>query len=298
MDLVSYHSNARHFWAVLLAGGDGTRLQSLTLKIAGDTRPRQFCRIFGDKSLLQQTRERIAPLFLPDRTMFVVTRAHEAFYRGDLAGVDYHRVVAQPRNRGTGVAIATTLLHLLRRDEDPLVAFFPCDHYYSDDDAFVRTVSSAMGFAQTYPQSIVLLGAEAHGPEIEYGWIEPGPLMQSAAGISLLRVKRFWEKPALPQSQSLLNRGCLWNTFVTLGRASTFLELLRMQAPDVLEEVAAGDGWDDLDAVYRRVRNLDFSREALAPMPQRLLVVRDAGSGWADLGNPTRVFDTFSSKLY
>src|SRR5580698_2524099 len=112
-------------WGVLLAGGDGTRLQSLTRQIAGDSRPKQFCRIFGGKSLLGETLERIDPLFRADQTMFVVTKAHEAFYREDLRLTDDSRVLAQAQNRGTAVAIAAALLRIVHRDADAVVAFFP-----------------------------------------------------------------------------------------------------------------------------------------------------------------------------
>jgi len=89
-----------------------------------------------------------------------------------------------------------------------------------------------------------------------------------------------------------LNLGCLWNTFVTVGRANTFLELLRSRIPSVLPQIAAGVAHDDLG--YRDVQPVDFSREVLAPLPHRLLVVRDTSSGWADLGNPRLVIDTLA----
>ena len=63
----------RHFWAVLLAGGDGIRLRDLTLRIVGDHRPKQFCPITGSESLPRQTRTRLAPLFSGDRQVFVVS---------------------------------------------------------------------------------------------------------------------------------------------------------------------------------------------------------------------------------
>src|SRR5260370_24211500 len=133
---MSPDSNGRPFWAVLLAGGDGTRLHSLTLKIAGDSRPKQFCRIFGGKSLLTQTEERLEPLFRRDRTTFVVTRDHERYYGEDLGRTDPSRIIVQPQNRGTGVAIATSLFRIMQREANPFVAFFPCDHYYSNADDF------------------------------------------------------------------------------------------------------------------------------------------------------------------
>jgi mannose-1-phosphate guanylyltransferase len=79
---------AGHRSAVVLAGGDGTRLQSLTLEIAGDPRPKQFCSFFGGKTLLAQTRSRLEALFHADRELFVVTRSHETYYREELRDVD------------------------------------------------------------------------------------------------------------------------------------------------------------------------------------------------------------------
>jgi mannose-1-phosphate guanylyltransferase len=286
-------SSRQRSWAVLLAGGDGTRLQSLTRQIAGDSRPKQFCRIFGGKSLLGQTLERVDPLFHADRTMFVVTRAHEAFYREDLRRDD-SRVLAQAQNRGTAVAIAAALLRIVRQDADAVVAFFPCDHYYSDDDAFASTVRAALTAAGEYPASLILVGADAHYPEVEYGWIETGLELRGSSPAALSRVNRFWEKPSLPKARELLRRGCLWNTFVTIGRADAFLELLCAGIPDVVFRLAGALTNNDLDCAYGEVRAVDFSREVLAPQPHRLLVLRDAASGWTDLGNPARVFQTLA----
>jgi len=114
---------SRPLWAVMLAGGDGVRLQSLTLRIAGDSRPKQFCSIFGGESLLTQTRARLESLFHVDRELFVVTRAHEKYYRDELRNVDDSRIIPQPLNRGTGVAVAVALLHILQRDADAVVVF-------------------------------------------------------------------------------------------------------------------------------------------------------------------------------
>jgi mannose-1-phosphate guanylyltransferase len=281
------HGQAR--WAVVLAGGDGTRLQSLTLKISGDSRPKQFCSLFGGKSLLSQTWQRLEPLFRNDHTMFVLTRAHERFYREELPGAENSCMFVQPENRGTGVAITAAILKIMRSDIDAIVAFFPCDHYYADEDAFALTIRSAMAFAEEHPTSLILLGAQAHYPEVEYGWIEPG---QAISDLALSRVNRFWQKPSLREAQALLRRGCLWNTFVTVGRAETFLELLCAEIPDVVSSIAAALTDQDLDSAYRGVRTVDFSHAVLVPQPHRLLVVRDAASGWTDLGNPTRVIDT------
>jgi mannose-1-phosphate guanylyltransferase len=289
---IGMHSfqRSRHRWGVLLAGGEGTRLQDLTLKIAGDSRPKQFCSIFGGESLLAQTRARLEPIIHTDRELFVVTRTHETYYRAELQNVDDSRIIQQPLNRGTGVAVAMALLHILQRDANAVVVFVPCDHYYSDVDAIGRTIRAAISGAEQYPDSIVLVGAKANYPEVEYGWIELDAAI-SDAPTPLLRVNRFWEKPSLPQAQALLRGGCLWNTFVTVGHANAILDLVCSQVPDVVLSLSKALAENELDVAYGQMPTVDFSRQVLALQPHRLLAVPDTKSGWADLGNPTRVID-------
>lgn len=154
----------REPWAVILAGGDGVRLRPLTRLISGDDRPKQFCPIFGGRSLLAHTRTRLAGMASVDRTLFVVTRAHERFYLPELHDVDPHRIVVQPVNRGTGTAVAYALLRIIHDDPCAVVAFFPSDHYYSDESRFQSAVESAVAIAAEHRESLVLLGAEATHP--------------------------------------------------------------------------------------------------------------------------------------
>jgi mannose-1-phosphate guanylyltransferase len=281
---------AGHRWAVVLAGGDGTRLQSLTLEITGDRRPKQFCSFFGGETLLTQTRARLESLFHVDRELFVVTRSHETYYREELRNVDESRIIQQPLNRGTGVAVAVALVHILQSDPDAVVVLVPCDHYYSDDEAFDRAIRSVISSAEQYPNAVVLLGAEARYAEIEYGWIEVGSAI-SDTPVPLFRVNRFWEKPTMLQAQELLRRGCLWNTFVTAGRASTFLDVLRAEVPNVVLAINKALADNELEAAYRVIPAVDLSHQIFAPQPHRLLIVRDVTSGWADLGSPSRVME-------
>ncbi|HSO74574.1 MAG TPA: sugar phosphate nucleotidyltransferase [Blastocatellia bacterium] len=282
-------------WAILLAGGDGTRLQGLTRKITGDLRPKQFCRLFGDRSLLGHTRNRLRPIFSDDRTVFVVTRDHERFYREELADANPSRVLTQPANRGTGVAIIVALLRILQYDADAVVAVFPSDHYFADEAAFAATVRSSLVAASTYTESVILIGAEPQGPEVGYGWIEPaGPFASSSHHPPLLRVSGFREKPPLATARELMKRGGLWNTFVTVGHARAFLELLRSTVPDAMVKIADALARDDLDAAYLDLDTIDFSMAVLSREPHRLLVIPDAASGWTDLGDPDRVIETLT----
>jgi len=278
-----------HVWAVLLAGGDGTRLRNLTVRIAGDDRPKQYCPIIGAESLLSQTRARLDPLFPDDRQVFVVSRAHERYYSKELADARESLVIAQPANRGTAVGIIIALVQVMQADPDAIVGFFPCDHHYSDDESFRSIIRAATAGAEGFPGSLVIVGAEAEYAETEYGWIEPGLTVLETQTEPLCRVNRFWEKPTLPQARALLQSGCLWNTFVTIGSAATFLELVCSEVPDVVLSVARALADNDLAPTYAQLPVVDFSRDILAHRPKRLLVPRDSRSGWADLGSPDRV---------
>jgi mannose-1-phosphate guanylyltransferase len=223
-----------------------------------------------------------------------MSRAHERYYREDLTDAGESCVIEQPLNRGTGIAIIVTLCGLLQRDHDALVAFFPCDHFYADNDSFRLTIQSAIASVEQNPESIILVGADAEYPDVEYGWIEPGFVVSESASGPLSHVNRFWEKPSLRQAHDLLSRGCLWNTFVTVGRATSFFEMLSSQVPEAVLAISRAMADNTLDAAYAPLDPVDFSRAVLANLPHRLLVLRDRTSGWADLGSPARVLDTLS----
>ncbi|HKQ51522.1 MAG TPA: sugar phosphate nucleotidyltransferase [Pyrinomonadaceae bacterium] len=288
-------------WGVILAGGDGTRLRPLTELIAGDDRPKQFCPILGGKTLLEQTRRRVARAVLPEQTLFVVTRKHERFYHAQLADVAGERLVVQPRNQGTAPAILYGLLRLARVCPDAVVAFFPSDHYFSDDESFMERVEAAFEIAEARPDLITLLGITPEGPEEEYGWIEPASPILTKNPDALCRVRRFWEKPNHVLARRLQERGCLWNSFVMVARVSAFLGMIRRAVPDLYHAFAAArtilgtDGEDSaVRSLYHQIPESNFSREVLAASPNDLAVLPVSNVGWSDWGDPGRVLSTLA----
>lgn len=300
-------------WAVILAGGSGVRLEPLTRRLFGDGIngegcPKQFCTLFGDKTLLHHTRARISPIVLPERTAYAVVRAHHPYYRRQLAEVAPQRIFVQPANRGTTAGIAFALARIAAICPDAIVGFFPADHYFADEYAFVETLDRAYCLAEQHPESILLLGAAPEHPEVEYGWIEPcGERAASEAaspGSSLFRVRRFWEKPSPELARKLFDAGCLWNTFVMLAQVQAFLAVLKQSVPEVfrafepLIDPSLSSAPHQADALtvqaYNALASGDFSRQVLSAIPERLAVLRLENAGWSDLGTPERLMATWS----
>lgn len=166
-------------WGVILAGGDGTRLQRLTRLICGDDRPKQFCPLVGNDTLLEQTRKRAELSIAFEQILFPLTKSHHAFYLQE-PGIRPSQRIVQPANKGTAPPILYSLLSIEQHDKDAIVAILPCDHHYSDEQAFTVALDSAFDIAGQRTDSVVLLGAPPQGPEVEYGWIELGASARAA----------------------------------------------------------------------------------------------------------------------
>ena len=285
-------------WAVILAGGDGKRLLPLTRKLSGDDRPKQFCRLLGTQTLLEQTLRRVGRVVDPDHTFTVVTKSHEKFY-SQLSG-DF---LVQPLNQGTTPAIVYSLVRVHELDPRAVVAFFPSDHYFGDDDAFSASVGQAFEFAESHTRDVVLLGVKPDRPETAYGWIEPdGPALESRSG-TVFRVRRFWEKPSLSAAADLVKRGCFWNSFVIAGRVESLLGLVRAAVPALLwpfqklaPKLFTKDEETSVLKIYQEIRPSGFSQDVLSVCSRKLAVLCSKTLQWTDVGDVDRALALIRSK--
>ena len=281
---------------ILLAGGDGTRLASLTRRLAGDGRPKQFCRLIGDDTLLEQTRRRARLLIGPERLVSVVTRHHERFYGPALEDAPPRSIVVQPENRGTAPAVLYALSRLAWVAPGGPVVMLPSDHHVSDDAAFMARVECALNAVEARPEIVVLLGIEPDRPEVEYGWIEPAELIHGRWPWPIYRVRRFWEKPSRSIAERLEAAGCLWNCFVVVATATTLERLIGRATPELYGAFAPlrtrlGTPWeeDTARAVYAHLPSTDLSRHVFQACAESLAVLPVTGVSWTDLGDPLRV---------
>ena len=283
-------------YAVILAGGDGSRLKSLTRAVSGDDRPKQFCPILGGKSLLDATRDRVRMSVAVENTFFSLTAKHERFYQAALWDVPESRQVIQPENRGTAPAILYALMRVAAVDPNAVVAFFPSDHFFTDDDRFMQQIDSAFRAAEIESDSVLLLGLEPDKAESSYGWIEPSASLFGSEPGGVSRVARFWEKPTRRMAEQLMGSGCLWNSFVMVGRADAFLAMFRTHLKDTFRMfdiskrmLLTSQERPLVRAIYSWLRDSNFSSDVLEKATGMLMVMRVADVGWSDLGEPHRV---------
>lgn len=288
----------RDRWAVILAGGDGTRLQSMTRAITGDNRPKQFVPVIGGSTLLNQTRRRVALSFEPTQTMIVVTQKHRRFYE---PLISENLLLEQPSNKGTAPAILYALMRVAARSPKAVVALFPSDHFFADDEEFMSHIDIALDAVEVQPETVMLLGITPTAPETEYGWIEPQPSILASAKKSITRVSKFWEKPGLSLATSLMDRGCLWNSFVMVGCVDALLKMTRAAMPEmyasfetITSTFETANEHKALAELYSQIEDSNFSHQVLAVRPEDLMVMRVGDVGWSDLGEPNRVLSALT----
>jgi mannose-1-phosphate guanylyltransferase len=282
--------------AVILAGGDGTRLLDLTRRITGCERPKQFCPITSDETMLAATEKRIGLNIRPENTFFSLTAPHEPYFRELLSHVSKRQKIVQPENKGTGAAILYSLFRLERINPEATVAFFPADHFVSDDSLFMDHVDRAFREVTKKPGSLVLLGIEPTSPETSYGWIELDEEHGNEKSVDIAGVRKFWEKPKQGVASELMDLGCLWNSFVVVGKVKSFLRQFSQQVPYMyrlfcMVSVVIGTSAEriSMKTIYSMIDRSDFSKAVLENVREDLCVLRVRGVSWSDLGEPRRV---------
>jgi len=282
-------------WALVLAGGDGSRLRSLTTTPEGVSVPKQFCSLRGGPSLIQDALSRGEAVAPRERICAIVAEQHRRWWEKPLWSLPRHNVIVQPANRGTAIALMLAVLHIAARDSRARIVVLPSDHYVHDEAALARTLHEAVANLRENDGDVRLLGIAPENADCELGYIVPG----APVGNGEYRIARFVEKPPLTVVRSLLDRHAFWNALILAGTAGAFIDLFALRCAGVLEQMRhavpgplylrpAGA----LNELYTRLPELDFSRDVLEGAEGSLRVLPVQACGWSDLGTQMRVAET------
>ncbi len=283
-------------WAVVLAGGDGSRLREMTATATGEVIPKQFCSLQRETCLLEDAVKRAENVAMPQHICSVVAEQHRRWWNGALKNLPTQNIFVQPKNCGTAHGIVLALLQVEKRALNPVVVLLPADHYLTDETTMARSLRIAANLAADNPGLVYLLGAEPDHPDEELGYIVPiEQRRDSPSG-----VMRFAEKPTTEEARVLIREGALWNTFITAGSVRGLLGLFEGQFESTVKamrhalDLAQGEPGQSaaLELLYADLESRDFSRDVLQRQEQKLQVLRVPSCGWTDLGTPKRVEET------
>ena len=294
IEVLNQEGRARQF-AIVLAGGQGTRLEALTRAVHARPVPKQFATLCGDRSFLQKTLDRIGPLIPSERTVVVVAEDQAEIAAGQIGDYPGIEIVHQPSNRGTGAGVLLPLAHVLAREPDPVVVVLPSDHHFEREARFHEAVLRAMLAADSVPEGVVLVGAGAETPSTDLGWIVCGAARGPRAARAR-KVESFMEKPDGDTARALLRQGALWNTLVIAARGRALWSLAERHVPAICPSLLSyrsliGDRGAKLHLreAYSTLPATDLSRDILQ-RAEGLLAIAMNDAGWSDCGTPDRLF--------
>ncbi len=283
------------FRPVILAGGSGTRFWPRSRR----NRAKQVLALDGERSMIQQTADRLRALAPNEATWVVTNNLLGLTIEEQLSGLSASHILREPVARNTAPAAGLIAFLIERESPDAIIGMFPADHVVSDVDAFHAVIHRAAKLAAAGEYTVVL-GVRADRAETGYGYIEAG----SVYGEGILRVHRFIEKPNQERANAFLARETyFWNSGIFLWSARTLANAMREHLPEAapyLEKIAAAYGTSDFDRVFAECYplcediSLDYGiiepRSAKGETKSNLFCI-PAEFGWNDLGSWSALYE-------
>jgi mannose-1-phosphate guanylyltransferase len=284
------------FRPVILAGGSGTRFWPRSRR----AHAKQVLALDGERSMIQQTVERLKPLASLEKTWIVTNEYLAQEIADQLPGLPARQIVQEPVSRNTAPACGLAAFLIERENPQAVLGVFPSDHVIADEPRFLKALQKGISVAAA-GDNIVVLGIEPSRPETGYGYIETGDLTSDD---SALHVRRFIEKPNQNRAEEFVAAGnYYWNSGMFLWSARTLANAVREHVPEtapLLEAIAAAWGTPEFDEVFRttypKCENISVDYAVLEPRSAKgehlsHLYCIPAEFNWNDLGSWASLYE-------
>jgi mannose-1-phosphate guanylyltransferase len=281
-----------HIYAVIMAGGGGTRLWPVSRK----ERPKQLLPLLGEQTLFQETVQRLSGLFPPEQILVVTIAEQVDEMRLQAPDIPEANYLVEPAPRGTAsvVGLAAAVLH--QRDPQAVMAVLPSDHFIRNRDLFHYLVRAAVDVAET--GYLVTLGITPTYPSTAYGYIQQGEPVPGDFKYPTYTVSRFKEKPDDETAQTMLRNGRhSWNSGMFVWTTERILAELQRQMPALsatLDKISVSLNAPDFAATLEslwldlQVETIDYG---VMEKAEKVAVLPAGGLGWSDVGSWDSLFE-------
>lgn len=279
------NSAFKHAFAIILAGGSGTRFWPLSRR----RRPKQLLTLFSKMTLLEETVARIQGVIPPDRIFIYTSEILRAACAQTLPGLPRSHIVAEPASRNTAPSIGLAAHEILRRDPMGVMVVLPSDHVIRRPAKFLSILAAACRWASNGGRSVTI-GLKVTRPETGYGYIKKGQPAGSAGSENVFGVDQFTEKPPLDAALEYFASGqYLWNGGMFIWRASTVLRNIERAKPEMARElarIAAAGGvraTKTLKRIFPRLEKVSIDYAVMESLADCYVI--EADIGWSDVGS-------------
>ena len=277
-------------YVLVLSGGAGTRLWPRSRR----ERPKQFLDLVGERTLLQDTVDRVTEIVPNERIFVVAPPEHRALIHEQLPELRTDHVVVEPYPRGNAAAVGLAMAALAAFDPDAVVAVLPSDHVVEKRGEFRRVLIAATAAAER--GYLVTIGITPASADTGFGYIQAGERLEiEGAPVEVRAVKRFVEKPKRDAAERMLEEGGhYWNSGMFVWRVEEILRGYQAHLPATAKAIAAlrdaigtpryesvlTEVWEETDRT-----TIDYG---IAEKAENVAVV-PADIGWHDLGSWARL---------
>lgn len=274
-------------YAVIMAGGSGTRLWPLSRK----TKPKQLLRIFGTNSLLDLAVKRLENTVVPSNVYVLTNAAYAQAVRDSLPQLPTANIIGEPQGRDTANAIGLAAALLARKDQQAVMGVFTSDQVIKPVESFCHTVNRAFELAEARPQDLITFGLKPTCPHTGLGYIYAGELLTAKTDdYQAFKVNGFKEKPSAQLAEKYCRDGQhFWNSGMFVWQVRTILDELAKHLPAsyaALREIAkhwdCDDGQENFQRIFPTLQKISIDYAVMEKASKVVMVALPCT--WVDLG--------------
>lgn len=281
-----------NYYAVIMAGGGGTRLWPLSRK----SNPKQMLQLIGEDTLFQMAVKRLEGLFPPERILVVTVEEQAVKLQAQAPQIPMCNFLLEPMPRGTASVVGLAAVAIKHRDPDGVMAVLTADHIIKGEQQFQNYLQAAHAAAED--GFLVTLGITPAFASTGYGYIQQGNLLGEYQGTSVYTVEQFREKPGKSQAEEMLASGkFVWNSGMFIWRVENILDEFRRQMLElysslqtIADEIGKAGYPEILNKIWSQIQpeTIDYG---IMEGAQQVASIPAKDLGWSDVGSWDALYD-------